>query len=187
MSSREIRTDPAGVIVVDKPAGPTSFDVVRRLRSAGRIRKAGHTGTLDPMATGVLPVCLGLATKLAPFLQDGLKEYEGRMMLGLCTDTDDVTGRVVAKRSLHGLEPADVVQTAAEFVGLLEQTPPDYSAVKIDGRPAHRLARAGGMVPARARRIEVLEFNVTAVDLPLVSFRVRVSKGTYIRSLAADL
>ncbi|MEW6263697.1 MAG: tRNA pseudouridine(55) synthase TruB [Thermodesulfobacteriota bacterium] len=179
--------DPSGVLVVDKPGGLTSFAVVRRIGRAAGVKKAGHTGSLDPMATGVLPVCLGRATKLVPYLQAGAKEYEGRLVLGLTTETDDVTGRVTVKKSVSGLAREEIERAAAEFVGSVWQVPPAYSAIKIEGRPAYALARRGEKVPARARMVVIQNLVLTEVLPPLVSFRVRVSKGTYVRSLVADL
>ena len=177
----------SGIVVVDKPAGPTSFEVVRRVRQAARVKKIGHTGTLDPMATGVLILCLGSATKLAPFLQGGRKVYEGRMLLGQVTDTGDVTGRVTETRELTGREAEQLPGIVPEFVGRIEQTVPEYSAVKIEGRPAYSLARAGEKVPPRSRMVEIYELTLFDVNPPYVSFRAEVSKGTYIRSLAADI
>ena len=183
----EVSSELSGVLVVDKPAGPTSFDVVRRVRRAAGVKKVGHTGTLDPMATGVLVLCLGRATKLTPFLQEGPKEYAARLILGLSTETDDVTGRVTAKQTGVNIGRSAVLEAAAEFQGDIEQVAPSYSAIKINGQPAHRLARRGDRVPPRARQVTVYEMKVTEIDLPYVSFYARVSKGTYIRSLAADL
>jgi tRNA pseudouridine55 synthase len=182
-----MRRDLNGILVVDKPEGPTSFGVVRTIKKVCGIKKIGHTGTLDPMATGVLILCLGKATKLVPFLQSGQKEYQGRMILGLTTDTDDITGRVLKKKSGFSCHVQDVLSTAREFVGSIEQVPPAFSAVKIQGRPAYELARQGQKVPARSRWVDIYRFEVTEVNLPRVSFVVSVSKGTYIRSLAADM
>lgn len=174
-------------MVMDKPEGLSSYEVLRRVGRASGIKKIGHTGTLDPLATGVLVLCLNRATKLVRFLQAGEKEYLGRMVLGLWTDTGDVTGRVVGKNTALDLSHQEIIKAAAEFVGLIEQVPPDYSAVKINGRPAYRLARSGEKVPARSRMVEVHELTLTKIDPPYISFYVRASKGTYIRSLAADL
>lgn len=177
----------SGLLIVDKPEGPTSFDIVRSIRKALRVKKVGHTGTLDPMATGVLILCVNRATKLVPFLQAGDKVYEGRMILGLTTDTDDITGRVSAKRVVKGLDRDTVERAAAEFLGTIEQVPSSFTALKYNGQPGYKLARMGKKVPPRARRVVVHELTVTDVTLPLVSFQTRVSKGTYIRSLVADL
>lgn len=187
MRSGSGRGNLSGVLLVDKPAGPTSFEVVRRLRSALGVKKAGHTGTLDPLATGLLTLCLNRATKLAPFLQAGEKEYQGSMILGLTTDTDDITGRVTSKKACLNIGSRDIIEAAREFAGVIEQVPPAYSAVKFQGRPAYKLARQGEKVPAKSREVIIHDLAVTGIDLPQISFYVRVSKGTYIRSLAADL
>jgi tRNA pseudouridine55 synthase len=176
-----------GILVVDKPVGPTSFDMIRRLRRVTGQRKMGHTGTLDPMASGVLPICLGQGTKLIPYLEESVKEYSGRMILGLTTDTDDITGRVTGKKTRFDLSHPEIIRTTEEFVGAIEQVAPAYSAVKINGRPAYDLARRGQKVPARSRQVTIHDLTVTKIDLPYISFCARVSKGTYIRSLAADL
>lgn len=187
MTDRSQYKDFSGVLVVDKPQGLTSFDVVRRIKKLLGIKRVGHTGTLDPMATGVLTVCLNRATKLVPFLQAGEKEYVGRILLGMSTDTDDVTGRVTDKVVRMDLNPSEILKAAQEFVGPIEQVPPAYSAVKFDGRPAYKMARSGERIPPRSREVVVHDLAVTGIDLPRISFCVRVSKGTYIRSLAADL
>lgn len=187
MRSRGGTGNLSGVLVVDKPAGPTSFEVVRRLRSALGVKKVGHTGTLDPLATGLLTLCLNRATKLVPFLQAGEKEYQGSMILGLSTDTDDITGRVTSKKICLNIGPRDIIKAAREFIGVIEQIPPAYSAVKFQGRPAYKLARQGEKVPVKSREVIIHDLAVTEIDLPRISFHVRVSKGTYIRSLAADL
>jgi tRNA pseudouridine55 synthase len=176
-----------GVLVLDKPSGVTSFDLVRRVRRAAGQKKIGHTGTLDPMATGVMVLCLGRATKLAAFFEAGEKEYLARILLGLTTDSDDVTGRVTAKRSGFDLSPAEVIRIASEFVGEIEQVPPAYSAVKIDGRRAYDLARRGQAVRLKSRNVRVFDLAVTRFEPPRVTIRARVSKGTYLRSLAADI
>jgi tRNA pseudouridine55 synthase len=177
----------SGVLVIDKPAGPTSFGVVKRLKWASKIKKIGHTGTLDPMATGVLCLCFNQATKLTQFLQGGEKEYSGRILLGMSTDTDDITGRPISKDSRTIIDETEVVQAAREFCGDIRQVPPDYSAVKIGGKPAYKLARSGQKPPTKSRMVTIHDFKIVSVDGPLVSFFARVSKGTYIRSLAADL
>jgi len=176
----------SGLLIVDKPEGPTSFDIVRQIRKALRVKKVGHTGTLDPMATGVLILCVNRATKLVPFLQAGDKVYEGRMILGLTTDTDDITGRVSAKRVVTGIGREDIERAASEFIGTIEQVPSGFTALKYNGQPGYKLARKGEKVPPRARQVIVHELTVDEVNLPRVSFLARVSKGTYIRSLTAD-
>lgn len=186
-SRRFNNTRLSGILLIDKSEGPTSFAVVRDLQRATLAARIGHTGTLDPMATGLLAVCLNKATKLTPFLQAQEKVYQGEILLGLRTDTDDITGQVVEKRTSFDLTDQDVLAVAAEFEGVIEQVPPDYSATKHQGVPAYKLARMGLKVPARARQVTVHSLHVTGIDLPRVFFVTRVSKGAYIRSLAADL
>jgi tRNA pseudouridine55 synthase len=131
-----------GVVVVDKPAGRTSHRVVQDVRRTLGIRKAGHTGTLDPLATGVLPVCLGEATKLVPFLMEGNKEYRSTLLLGITTDTLDRDGRILSEREVH-VSPADVEEAIPRFIGRIRQVPPVYSAIKLQGEPLHRRASGG--------------------------------------------
>lgn len=181
-----------GVVVVDKPLGPTSFAVVRTARRLTGERKIGHGGTLDPQASGVLPVCLGEATKLAQFLLDADKEYEATVSFGAETDTYDAAGAVTASAPAGHLTEDDVRRALAGFVGEQQQVPPMYSALKRDGRPLHAYARAGEEVerPARAVRIMVLElvsFTAATDGLPQARVFIRCSKGTYVRSLAHDL
>ncbi len=186
MKSKRPENHISGVLAIDKPAGMTSFDVVRRIRKALGARRIGHTGTLDPMATGLLLLCINQATKLVPFLQAGEKGYAGTMILGLCTDTDDITGRVTCKKTNYDLSHEEIIRLAAEFVGPIQQVPPRYAALKFNGQPAYKLARRGEKVPVRVREVFIHELVVTGIDLPRISFLTRVSKGTYIRSLVAD-
>ncbi|WP_456434021.1 tRNA pseudouridine(55) synthase TruB [Thermosulfuriphilus sp.] len=176
-----------GVLVVDKPEGMTSFKVVDLLKRKLKLRRAGHGGTLDPLATGVLPVCLGKATKLAQFILEGDKVYEGVMELGIETDTYDALGEVVARRQVPSLELGDLERVAANFVGLIEQSPPPYSAAKHKGRPLYEYARKGAPVIKPPKKVEVLEFKILSYEAPFVYFRVACGKGTYIRSLVHDL
>ena len=175
------------MLVVDKPAGATSFDVVRRVQRLLGGRKAGHTGTLDPMATGVLPVCVGEATKIAGLLTAGDKGYVGTGELGIETDTLDTTGAVTTRG-----EPGDVTREALEQVllalrGPQLQTPPAYSAVRKDGERAYERARRGEAVELEPRPIEVLELELVAWRPPLFEIRLECSKGTYVRSLVAEV
>jgi tRNA pseudouridine55 synthase len=177
-----------GVLLVDKPAGMTSFDVVRRIRRAAGVRRVGHGGTLDPLASGVLPVCLGEATKLARFLLDADKEYEVTLCLGVETDTFDADGTVTARRDPSGVGEAAVRAALAALTGPILQVPPAYSAIKRAGRPLYEYARAGEAVVVPARPVVVHALDLVAWAGPgAVSLRVRCSKGTYVRSLVADL
>jgi tRNA pseudouridine55 synthase len=176
----------SGILLMDKPAGCTSFDVVRRVKKVLRVRKIGHLGTLDPFATGLLPLCIGEATKLAPFLMPEPKTYRGTVKLGEDTDTQDLTGRVTA-RSEKLPDADEVPKAAARFVGEIEQTPPMFSAVHYQGQRAYKLARRGEKVDLPPRKVTIYRLEVEAVALPEVTITVTCSQGTYIRTLAADL
>ncbi len=178
-----------GVLIVDKPVGPTSFDVVRRVRNLGRGRKAGHTGTLDPMATGVLPVCLGDATKIASFITEGDKEYEGVVRLGATTDSYDATGRVLETRSIEGIGEADVRRAVEAMRGEYWQTPPMFSAVKVGGKRLYELARKGEEIERKPRKVNLFAIELKAFDPATgdATIFVHCSKGTYVRSIASEL
>lgn len=177
-----------GILIVDKPQGMTSHDVVDFIRRKFRIKKAGHAGTLDPMATGVLVMLLGSATKSSGrFLNDD-KEYEATLTLGCTSDTGDAWGVL----SRHFGEPVtlkdDRIRAAfRKFMGTIEQTPPAYSAVKVKGRKLYELARKGVRVAVEPRKVTIKELEITGVSIPDVSFRVTCSKGTYVRQLCVDI
>ncbi|HYD48363.1 MAG TPA: tRNA pseudouridine(55) synthase TruB [Terriglobales bacterium] len=175
-----------GLLIVDKPEGATSADVVRKVKRALHT-KTGHLGTLDPFATGVLPVCIGQGTKVAQFLSIADKEYEGIIQLGWSTDTGDRTGREVARLPVPAITVTDLARIGAEFVGERMQTPPMYSAIKREGTPLYRLARQGVTVEREARpvRLDALELQLATADS--LSFRVACSKGTYVRVLAEEI
>ena len=176
------------VLVVDKPIGPTSFDVVRRLRRASGIRRIGHGGTLDPLASGVLPICLGEATKLAPFLLEADKEYEATVRFGVETDTDDAQGSPTATRDASAVTAQQVGAALKRFRGPIEQVPPAYAAIKRDGRPLYAYARAGTPVEVAPRAVVVHALDMVEFGGPdAVRLRVHCSKGTYVRALARDL
>lgn len=177
-----------GILLVDKPEGPTSHDVVRAVRRAAGQRRVGHAGTLDPAARGLLIVLLGRMTRLADAFSSADKRYEAVVRLGSATDTGDGEGAVVATADVGELDPDEVARAVEGLVGEREQVPPPYSAVKVDGRPLYRAARAGGDVPQAApRRIAVREATLRAVDGRDVAVAFTVSKGTYIRVLAVEL
>ncbi len=178
-----------GVTLVDKPAGITSAEVVRRIKHRlARGTRVGHLGTLDPFATGLLPILIGEATKLAPFLQEGEKEYVGIMRLGAETDTLDPTGTIVRTATVPALEAERLAQVSARFTGVIEQTPPVFSALKRGGVRLYELARRGIEVPPPpARRVEVRLLELAAPAGDSLRFRVRCSTGTYVRSLARDI
>jgi tRNA pseudouridine55 synthase len=178
-----------GIIPIDKPGGPTSADVVRSIKSRlGKRTRVGHLGTLDPFATGVLPILTGEGTKLAPFLQEGEKEYAGLIALGAETDTLDRTGEVVATAAVPALEAARLASVAASFIGIFEQTPPVFSAIKRGGVPLYKMARRGDEVePPPARSVEIMRLELEPVGDASIRFTVVCSSGMYVRSLARDL
>jgi tRNA pseudouridine55 synthase len=177
-----------GILVVDKPSGITSFGVVRRVRRAAGVKRVGHGGTLDPLASGVLPVCFGEATKVLQFLLDADKEYEVTLRLGVETDSYDSDGQVTARRDPAGIDEAAVRAALPAFTGRVRQVPPAFSALKHAGRPLYAYARAGQAVQATPREVTVHELALSRWDGPeAVSLRLRCSKGTYVRSLVADL
>lgn len=175
-----------GVVIVDKPAGITSHDAVDRVRKLLGERKAGHTGTLDPMATGVLPVCVGEATKIAFFLTGDDKVYEATMRLGVRTDTLDMTGQVLTEQEPRATD-ADVKAVLAAFTGTITQVPPQYSAVKVRGKALYKWARKGIRVEPPPREVQIREILLQGIELPRVRFTVTCSKGTYVRTLCADM
>ena len=175
-----------GVVIVDKPAGITSHDVVDRVRKLLGVRKAGHTGTLDPMATGVLPVCVGEATKLASFLTGDDKAYEVTMRLGVRTDTQDMTGQVLNEQEPRVTE-VDVRAALEAVAGTITQVPPQYSAVKVRGKALYKWARKGVRVEPPARQVEIRAIRLRGIEMPRVRFDVTCSKGTYVRTLCADM
>ena len=174
-----------GIIVVNKEAGFTSNDVVAKMRGICRQKKVGHTGTLDPDATGVLPVCLGSGTKLCDMLAERDKEYVAELLLGVSTDTQDLSGTVLSERPVEVTEEA-AREALMSFVGPYDQVPPMYSALKVNGKKLYELAREGKEVERKARRVEILELEIIEMKLPVIKFRVVCTKGTYIRTLCAD-
>ena len=179
--------DVSGVLLVDKPVGPTSFEVVQRVRRALGVRKAGHTGTLDPNASGLLPVCLGEATRIVPFLVAGTKSYRGTVRLGVVTDTLDSAGQVLQTRDPSGVSRASLEAALARLTGVQQQIAPMYSAKRVGGRRLYELARAGEAVEREAFEVTVDEARLEEFAPPDATIFVRCSKGTYIRSLAASL
>jgi tRNA pseudouridine55 synthase len=176
-----------GVLSVNKEAGWTSHDVVARVRQLLRGAKVGHAGTLDPAATGVLPLLIGKGTRIAEYLVEWDKEYRARLRLGETTDTLDATGIVLNRRSAEHITSEAIRETAALFCGEIQQVPPMYSAVKIDGVPLYRSARAGKTIARQSRAVIIHELEVLGVVGTDVTLRVVCSKGTYIRTLCADI
>lgn len=175
-----------GIFNVDKPAGMSSHAVVAAVRRASQVSRVGHAGTLDPMATGVLLVCIGQGVRVAEYLIDHDKKYRARVRLGSETDTYDATGKVVAQHDVH-VTPAQVADVLQRFVGKLDQLPPAFSAIKKDGVPQYKRARRGEPVEIVARPVEIFSIELRPTALPEIEFDVHCSKGTYIRSLAHDL
>lgn len=176
-----------GIINVYKEKGFTSQDVVAKLRGIVGQKKIGHTGTLDPDATGVLPVCLGKATKLCDLLTDKNKTYEAVLLLGKTTDTQDITGEVLEEKSTEALTEEKVREAIEGFIGDYEQIPPMYSALKVNGKKLYELAREGKVIERKARPVKILDIQILEIDLPKVRMEVSCSKGTYIRTLCHDI
>lgn len=173
--------------MIDKPYGITSSDVVNRVKKILKIAKAGHTGTLDKFATGVLPVCAGEATKTVPYLEESFKEYEATMRLGAGTDTLDLTGRIVSTGDIGKISQDDILSCFGENTGTFFQVPPMFSAVKKNGVRLSKIARLGGEVERRAKRVNVEELDLIEFSPPLVRFSVKCSRGTYVRTLASEM
>ncbi len=180
-----------GVLPVWKPKGFTSHDVVAKVRGITRNKRIGHTGTLDPQVTGVLPLCIGRATRLVEYIQELPKEYEARMIIGLATDTEDMTGTVISEVDRADVSAERLSETLGSFTGDIEQVPPMYSAVKVDGKRLYELARQGEQVERKSRTVTIHEIELLEANLdkahPEIRFRVCCSKGTYIRTLCTDI
>jgi tRNA pseudouridine55 synthase len=175
------------VLVVDKPRGITSFDAVQAVGRILKERKCGHAGTLDPMATGVLPVCVGVATKISGYITEEEKEYEAVFAFGVATDTGDATGKLVEERPGAAATEGAVSDALAALVGTFDQVPPAYSAIKVDGVRSYKLARKGMEVPLAARRVTVREARLLSIGPDRFRVFLAVSKGFYVRSLPRDL
>lgn len=177
----------SGILNIYKEQGYTSHDVVACLRKITGQKKIGHTGTLDPDATGVLPVCLGRATKLCDMLTDRDKTYEAVLLLGRTTDTQDVSGKILEEHSTEELQEDAVKECILGFAGEYDQTPPMYSAVKVNGRKLYELAREGKTIERKSRRVQIHEIRIIEMELPRVRMEITCSKGTYIRTLCSDI
>lgn len=180
-----------GILAVHKPAGWTSHDVVAKVRGIVRMKRIGHTGTLDPEVTGVLPLCLGRATRVVEYLQELPKEYHAVLRLGYSTDTEDITGSVIETADEVHVTKDEAIEALQSFTGLISQIPPMYSAVKINGKRLYELAREGKTVERKSRTVTIHEIEMTDFDAEGdytdISFRVLCSKGTYIRTLCVDI
>ena len=176
-----------GVINVYKEKGYTSHDVVAKLRGILKIKKTGHTGTLDPDAQGVLPVCIGNATKLCDFIMEKNKEYDAELILGKKTDTQDISGRIIEVSDHYRyLTRQEVEQCIDGFVGEYKQIPPMYSAIKVNGKKLYELARQGIEIERKARNVTIRGIDIISFDMPVIRIKVKCSRGTYIRTLCND-
>lgn len=180
-----------GILPIWKPEGYTSHDVVARARRILGLKRIGHTGTLDPQVTGVLPLCIGRATRMVEYIQELPKEYEAVLLIGLSTDTEDATGTILEEADHVELTDEQITRAVTTYIGQIEQVPPMYSAVKMDGKRLYELAREGKEVERRPRQVMIHEIEVTSIDRsakhPEIHFRVLCSKGTYIRTLCVDI
>ncbi len=179
-----------GILSINKPEGISSARVVARVKKVLGVKKIGHTGTLDPFATGVLLIAVGKATRISRFFLDGSKAYTAQVTLGIETDTYDCTGKTVFEadlKDINRIKPLDVKNSVAGFAGIQEQVAPSFSALKHNGQPLYKLARRGEMIQKPPRKIEIFNISVQNIDLPRFEMNVHCSGGTYIRSLAHDL
>lgn len=178
-------------MAVWKPEGWTSHDVVAKVRRILKMKRIGHAGTLDPMVTGVLPLCLGRATRVVEYIQERPKAYEAVLQLGIATDTEDITGTVIERQSSIAVSEDDIREALERFIGEIEQVPPMYSAIKIDGKRLYELAREGKTVERKSRKVTIHQIELIEAQLkqeqPKITFSVVCSKGTYIRTLCVDI
>jgi tRNA pseudouridine55 synthase len=181
----------SGFLVIDKPAGITSHDVVAKVRRVFQTKRVGHAGTLDPMATGVLVLGIGGATRLLQYITDGKKAYLANIYLGIATDTDDKDGNEISTASVENIQSSQIQLELGKFVGKIMQRPSSVSAIKIDGKPAHERVRAGEVVEIKAREVEVFDLQIQAIEKIEHHYEVKIlvtcSSGTYIRAIARDL
>jgi len=175
------------VILIDKPKGWTSFDVVRKIRNTVKVKKVGHAGTLDPMATGLLIVCTGKKTKTISSFQDLPKTYDGIITLGKITPSMDTETEVLQEKPFGDINEDEIFKVKEKFTGRIKQIPPMYSALKVNGKSLYKFARKGKVIEREPREIEVYEFLITGIKLPDIRFRIKCSRGTYIRSIANDM
>ncbi|NBD22421.1 tRNA pseudouridine(55) synthase TruB [Paenibacillus sp. T1] len=180
-----------GILAVWKPAGWTSHDVVAKVRGILKVKRIGHTGTLDPQVTGVLPLCIGRATRVVEYVQERPKAYEAVMQFGLATDTEDLTGTIIKELPEVVIDEQQIREVLASFIGEIDQVPPMYSAVRVDGKRLYELAREGQVIERQSRKVTIYELDLLEVQLdqphPVIRFSVVCSKGTYIRTLCVDI
>jgi tRNA pseudouridine55 synthase len=177
---------PAGILPVNKPEGQTSAQVVAKIKKALNAKKVGHTGTLDPFATGIVICCINQATKLSQFFLKGDKTYEGVLHLGIATDTQDRTGQTIFQEDPKCSDD-DLAAAFKQFTGIIEQTPPTFSALKHKGIPLYRLARKGQPVQKPPRQVHIYELDILSINMPFIRFKVKCSSGTYVRTICADI
>ena len=180
------QAEPARVILVDKPIGWTSFQAVKKVKYGIKARKIGHAGTLDPLASGLLILCTGKMTKQIEGIQAQNKEYTGTIVLGASTPSIDLETEIDQTYPTEHITQDAIENAARDFTGEITQTPPIYSAVKIDGKRAYEIARKGGDAEIKSRQVQIYDFEIIGVEMPQVHFRIACSKGTYIRSIARD-
>ncbi|GHO45215.1 tRNA pseudouridine(55) synthase TruB [Ktedonospora formicarum] len=176
-----------GILNINKPLGMTSHDVVARVRKLLKQRRVGHAGTLDPAASGVLPICVGLGTRVAEYLSESGKAYRAEVIFGIVTDTYDTEGQILRTGDTSNLTREEIERVLSTFLGAQMQFPPRYSAIKIKGQPAYKLARAGSEIELQARPVTLERLEILNWESPRLTLEVACSKGTYIRSLAYDL
>lgn len=176
-----------GFLNINKPAGWTSHDVVAKMRGLLKTKKVGHTGTLDPMATGVLPICFGRGTKIVPYLIEEEKGYQAVMRLGESTDTQDASGKTIKKTEVFTVDTNAVYEAVRGFIGRISQIPPMYSAIKVGGSPLYKKARAGEVVDRKPREVIIKDIKILAIEGSDVTLDIECSKGTYIRTLCSDI
>lgn len=179
--------EPFGVLLVDKPVGITSFEVIRKIRKITSIRKIGHTGTLDPFASGLLPVCIGKATRISDRLMKKEKEYSVVMKLGVQTATGDTEGDTIATKFVPDISETDLINLIPKIKAIKTQIPPQFSAVKIKGKRAYELARNNQVFTIKPRSVKIIDFQITDFCSPILKYKVCVSKGTYIRTLSETI
>jgi len=176
-----------GILLVDKPSGPTSHDVVDQIRRRFRFRKVGHGGTLDPLATGLLVILVDRGTKASNFFLSSDKAYEGTMRLGIATDSQDAQGKVISEADPSGVTRAALESEFRRLTGDIQQTPPMVSARKVDGVPLYKRARRGEVIERKPKLVHIYEFEMLDFETPRATFRLRCTKGTYVRTLCADI
>jgi len=187
ISEKSIESDCDGVFLVDKPEHFTSYKVVSCIKKRLKARKAGHAGSLDPISTGLLVILLGKATKLFDTIVAGDKVYEGTLVLGVRTDTQDVEGKIIEEKDIKDIKQSDIKEAFEKFVGDIYQIPSSFSALKHNGTPLYKLARKGIFIQKDPRKISIKSFDVVSIKLPQVKFRVFCSRGTYVRQLCEDI